>query len=101
MKVFANEIFPAINEKRFYVLYSDVTPKPNTPVNVIVGALIIKELFGYSDDGFRFQDSGVNFRQFFNYVKSGGNYAKNRCLHKTISPIVKQNTTKYEFFKGL
>lgn len=37
-------------EKRFSVLYSDKASRPNTPVNVIVGALIIKELFDYSDD---------------------------------------------------
>ena len=49
-KVFADEIFPAIDEKRFSGLYSDKASRPNTPVNVIVGALIIKELFDYSDD---------------------------------------------------
>ena len=49
-KVFADEIFPAIDEKRFSVLYSDKASRPNTPVNVIVSALIIKELFDYSDD---------------------------------------------------
>lgn len=49
-KVFADEIFPAIDEKRFSVLYSDKASRPNTPVNVIVVALIIKELFDYSDD---------------------------------------------------
>lgn len=49
-KVFADEIFPAIDEKRFSVLYSDKPSRSNTPVNVIIGALIIKELFDYSDD---------------------------------------------------
>lgn len=49
-KIFADEIFPAIDEERFSVLYSDKSSRPNTPVNVIVGALIIKELFDYSDD---------------------------------------------------
>lgn len=49
-KVFADEIFPAIDESRFSVLYSDKASRPNTPANVIVGALIIKELFDYSDD---------------------------------------------------
>ena len=49
-KIFADEIFPAINESRFSVLYSDKASRPNTPVNVIIGALIIKELFDYSDD---------------------------------------------------
>lgn len=47
---FADEIFPAIDEERFSVLYSDKASRPNTPVNVIIGALIIKELFDYSDD---------------------------------------------------
>ena len=36
--------------KPFSVLYSDKASRPNTPVNVMVGALIIKELFNYSDD---------------------------------------------------
>ncbi len=49
-KVFADEIFPAIDETRFSVLYSDKASRPNTPVNIIVGALIIKELFDLSDD---------------------------------------------------
>lgn len=48
--IFSEDIFPAIDEKRFSVLYSEKGSRPNTPVNVIVGALIIKELFDYSDD---------------------------------------------------
>ena len=43
-KVFADEIFPEIDEKRFAVLYSSKASRPNTPVNVIIGALIIREL---------------------------------------------------------
>lgn len=49
-KIFADEIFPAIDEERFSVLYSNKASRPNAPVNVIIGALIIKELFDYSDD---------------------------------------------------
>lgn len=49
-QIFADEIFPAIDEERFSVLYSDKASRPNAPVNVIIGALIIKELFDYSDD---------------------------------------------------
>ncbi len=49
-KTFADDIFPNINEEPFSVLYSDKASRPNTPVNVIIGALIIKELFGISDD---------------------------------------------------
>ena len=43
-KVFAEDIFPAINEEPFRVLYSSNASRPNTPVNVCIGALIIKEL---------------------------------------------------------
>jgi len=45
-KVFGDEVFPAIDESRFAPLYSaDPASRPNTPVNVVVGALIVKELF--------------------------------------------------------
>ncbi len=49
-QIFATEIFPAIDEKRFSILYSNNASRPNAPVNIIIGALIIKELFDYSDD---------------------------------------------------
>ncbi len=49
-QIFADEIFPAIDEERFSTPYSDKVSRPNTPVNVINGALIIKKLFDYSDD---------------------------------------------------
>ncbi len=46
---FQEIIFPAINEDRFSVLYSDKASRPNSPVNVILGALILKEVFQLSD----------------------------------------------------
>ena len=49
-KIFADEIFPAIDEERFSVLYSNKASRPNTSVNIIIGALITKEFFDYSDD---------------------------------------------------
>lgn len=49
-KTFAEDIFPSINEEPFSVLYSSSASRPNTPVNVCIGALIIKEVFGISDD---------------------------------------------------
>ena len=50
---FSERIFPAIDEKPFSVLYSDNASRPNTPVNVLVGALILKEFLGQSDDEIR------------------------------------------------
>lgn len=49
-KSFAEDIFPSIEEEPFKVLYSSNASSPNTPVNVCIGALIIKEIFGISDD---------------------------------------------------
>lgn len=49
-KTFAETVFPAIDESIFSVLYSDKASRPNTPVNVIVGALILKEALGDTDD---------------------------------------------------
>ena len=43
-KVFADDVFPMIDEDRFECLYSsDKASRPNTPVNVIIGALIIRK----------------------------------------------------------
>ena len=47
---FADHIFPLIDEEKFSVLYSDKASRPNTPVNVTVGALILKELRNQTDD---------------------------------------------------
>ena len=49
-KTFAEKVFPAIDESIFSVLYSDKASRPNTPANVIVGALILKEALGDTDD---------------------------------------------------
>ena len=46
---FAENIFPAIDEEPFKILYSDRPSRHNTPVNVIIGALIIKEIFQLTD----------------------------------------------------
>ena len=49
-KDFAENVFPYINEDRFSVLYSSGNnSRPNTPINFIVCALILKELNGLSD----------------------------------------------------
>lgn len=49
-KSFAEVAFPVIDEELFSVLYSSKASRPNTPVNVIVGALILKEALGDTDD---------------------------------------------------
>ena len=49
-KDFADIIFPAINEERFAVLYSEAGSRPNTPVNVLVGSMLLKEYFGQTEE---------------------------------------------------
>lgn len=49
-KAFAAYVFPAIDETIFSELYSSKASRPNTQVNVIVGALILKEALGDTDD---------------------------------------------------
>jgi hypothetical protein len=48
--IFQEVIFPEINENRFEVLYSDKPSRPNSPVNVIIGALFLKEIFQLTDE---------------------------------------------------
>lgn len=50
-KPFSDVIFPAINEKRFAVLYSDnPASRPSGPINFKIGALIIQQLMGQTED---------------------------------------------------
>lgn len=49
-KYFSENIFPEIDEAPFSVLYSDRPSRHNTPVNVIIGALILKEIFDLTDE---------------------------------------------------
>lgn len=47
---FRENIFPKINEEPFSVLYSDVASRPNTPVNIMISLLIIKEMTDLNDE---------------------------------------------------
>lgn len=87
-KVFADEIFPAIDEKPFSVLYSNKSSsRPNTPINVIVGALIIKELFDYSDDEM-VENLMLDFRM--QYALHTTHFAEQPLSDKTLSRFRKR-----------
>ena len=50
-ETFSKEVFSLINEERFSVIYSDnPASRPNNPVNVNFGLLILKEIFSQSDE---------------------------------------------------
>jgi len=48
---FAELVFPYIDEQRFAVLYSETSSsRPNTPINIIIGSLMLKEMLGLTDE---------------------------------------------------
>ena len=47
---FNTYIFSNIQEERFSVLYSNEVSRPNAPINVLVGLLILKQNFGLTDE---------------------------------------------------
>ncbi len=47
---FRQEVFERIDETLFASLYSDVKSRPNAPVNVLMGAEILKAGWGWSDE---------------------------------------------------
>ena len=50
-ETFSKKIFPFIKEDRFSVLYSDnPASRPNNPVNIYFGLLILREVFNQSDE---------------------------------------------------
>lgn len=49
-KDFADFVFPAINEGRFSALYSEKDSRPNTPINVIIGSMLLKEYFDFTEE---------------------------------------------------
>jgi hypothetical protein len=50
-ETFSKKIFPFIDEDRFSILYSDnKASRPNNPVNIYFGLLILREIFNQSDE---------------------------------------------------
>jgi len=50
-ETFSKKIFPFIKEDRFKILYSDnPASRPNNPVNVYFGLLILRQVFNQSDE---------------------------------------------------
>ncbi|MFR2647464.1 transposase [Blautia producta] len=96
-KIFAHEIFPAIDEEHFSVLYSNKASRPNAPVNVIIGALIIKELFDYSDDEIV---ENLMLDLHLQYALHTTSFAEQRLSDKTLSRFRKR-CYDYEALHGV
>lgn len=70
-KAFKDYIFSQINEERFSVLYSDKASRPNSPINVIIGLLIIKEIFQQTDEELI---GSIHFDVRYQYALNTTNY---------------------------
>lgn len=96
-KPFSEKIFPRIDENRFACLYSDKTSRPNTPVNVCVGALIIKELLNLTDDE---MVESLAFDIRFQYALHTTSFEEQPLSDKSLSRFRKRCYT-YELTNGV
>ena len=82
-ETFSSHIFTHIDEHIFAPLYSEKTnSRPNAPINVIVGALILKEFTGMTDDEIR-ESCEFDFR--FQYALHTTSFEEQPISDRTFS----------------
>lgn len=96
-KAFAEKIFPNIDEKPFSVLYSDKASRPNTPVNVIVGSMILKEILGDTDDELL---ESLMFDVRYQYALHTTSHEEQPLSDRTLSRF-RERCTTYETETGI
>jgi len=87
----------AENEENFSVLYSDKASRPNTPVNVIVGGMVLEELMGLTDE--EFMDS-LLFDIRFQYALHTTSFKEQPVSNRTFSRFRRRCLT-YETETGI
>ena len=96
-KPFSDHIFSNIDERLFAPLYSDKkNSRPNAPVNVIVGALILKEFNGLTDDEI-LEECEFDFR--YQYALHTTSYENQPLSDRTFSRF-RERVTAYELVTG-
>ena len=96
-KAFSDNIFVNIDEMIFAPLYSEKTnSRPNAPVNVIVGALILKELSHLTDDEIREE---CEFDLRFQYALHTTSFEEQPISDRTFSRFRERNAA-YELATG-
>lgn len=96
-KPFSDHIFSNIDEMMFAPLYSDKkNSRPNAPVNVIVGALILKELNGLTDEEI-IEECEFDFR--YQYALHTTSYENQPLSDRTFSRFRERNAA-YELVTG-
>ena len=96
-KDFSERIFPLIDEKPYSVLYSNNdASRPNTPVNIIIGSLVIKELLDLTDDEL-LESSMLDIR--FRYALNTTSYEEQPISDRTLSRF-RERCYKHELETG-
>jgi len=95
---FSDLIFTKIDEQIFAPLYSEKTnSRPNAPINVIVGALILKEYNGLSDDELR-EECEFDFR--YQYALHTTSFEVQPLSDRTFSRF-RERVAAYELTTGI
>lgn len=95
---FREYIFPNINEENFSDIYSKKTAsRPNSPVNVIIGLLILKELFHLSDEELI---GSLNFDMRYQYALWTTAYEKQPVSINTLTNF-RRRVNGYEKESGI
>lgn len=79
---FNKYVFSQVNEERFQVLYSSEVSRPNTPVNVLIALLILKENFKLSDEDLI---GSLHFDLRFQYALGTTSYEKQPVSINTLT----------------
>jgi hypothetical protein len=94
---FSKFVFPAINEERFSVLYSErAASRPSTPVNIVIGTLLLKEMFGLTDEEMM---NEVTFNIQYQYALNTTSFEEQPINDRTLSRF-RERVYKYEQESG-
>lgn len=97
-KTFSEHIFSNIDEMIFAPLYSEKTnSRPNAPINVIIGALILKEFNGLTDDEI-LEECECDFR--YQYALHTTSFENQPISDRTFSRFRERNAA-YELVTGI
>lgn len=96
-KYFAEYIFPKIDEQPYSVLYSAKDSRPNTPVNIQIGALLLKELTNLSDEEIL---TSLMFDIRFQYALHTTSYREQPLSDRTLGRF-RERCAAYETATGI
>jgi len=97
-QAFRDYIFPQINEERFSAIYSsDHASRPNTPINIIIALLMIKEIFQQTDEELI---GSLHFDIRYQYALYTTNYEKQPVSINTLTNF-RNRVIEYEQSSGI